>query len=90
MGYRGVVFKNKKKRRKTVIYIRSSIGKEDYMKSKLLTIEDICDTFGVSKGTAYKIAKEMSHIKVGKRILIPKHEVTIYIKKQLEQRQFRS
>ena len=54
------------------------------MKSKLLTIEDICDTFGVSKGTAYKIAKEMSYIKVGRRILIPKHEVTSYIKKQLE------
>ena len=56
------------------------------MKSKLLTVDDICETFGVSKGTAYKIAKEMSYIKVGKRILIPKHEVTIYIKKQLEQR----
>ena len=56
------------------------------MKSKLLTIEDICDTFGVSKGTAYKIAKEMSHIKVGKRILIPKHEVTVYVKKQLEKK----
>ena len=84
MGYRGVEFKNRKKRKKTVIYIRSGIGKENYMKSKLLTIEDVCDTFGVSKGTAYKIAKEMSHIKVGRRILIPKHEVVVYIKKQLK------
>ena len=56
------------------------------MKSKLLTVEDICDTFGVSKGTAYKIAKEMPYIKVGRRILIPKHEVTIYIKQQLEKK----
>ena len=56
------------------------------MKSKLLTIENICETFGISKSTAYKIAKEMSHIKVGKRILIPKHEVTAYIKKQLKQK----
>ena len=56
------------------------------MKSKLLTVEDICETFGVSKGTAYKIAKEMSYIKVGRRILIPKHEVTVYVKKQLEKK----
>jgi excisionase family DNA binding protein len=56
------------------------------MRSKLLTVDDICETFGVSKSTAYKISKEMPHIKVGRRILIPKHEVVIYIKKHLKQK----
>ena len=56
------------------------------MRSKLLTVDDICETFGISKSTAYKIAKEMPHIKVGRRILIPKHEVAVYIKKQLKQK----
>ena len=54
------------------------------MKSKLLSIEDVCEMFGISKTTAYKIAKEIPYIKVGRRILIPKREVAVYIKKQLK------
>ena len=54
------------------------------MSQKLLTIEEICAELGVGKNTAYKIAKSVRHVKIGRRILVPGQELYAYIEKHLQ------
>jgi excisionase family DNA binding protein len=51
------------------------------MKNKLLTIEEICAELGIGKNTAYKLVKNMKHVKIGRRILVSEKELEEYIVK---------
>ena len=49
------------------------------MKNKLLTIEEICAELGIGKNTAYKLVKNMKHVKIGRRILVSEKELQEYV-----------
>ena len=49
------------------------------MKNKLLTIEEICAELGIGKNTAYKLVKNMKHVKIGRRILVSEKELEEYV-----------
>lgn len=49
------------------------------MTTKLLTIEDLCRSLGIGKTTAYQLVKQMKHVKIGRRILVPEAELLSYI-----------
>ena len=50
---------------------------------KLFTIEELCSQLGIGKNTAYALAKNIKHIKIGRRILIPESEVKKYVDEHL-------
>ena len=54
------------------------------MKTKLLTIEEICAEFGVGKNTAYKLVRNMKYVKIGRRILVPEDELEAYVKREIK------
>lgn len=62
------------------IYIRNAKGSE---KMKLLTIEEICAELGIGKTTAYKLVKNMKHIKIGRKILVPEKELEAYVEMEM-------
>lgn len=53
------------------------------MLQNLLSVDDICHQLGIGKNTAYTIAKEVKHIKIGKKIYIPDYELANYIQAKL-------
>jgi excisionase family DNA binding protein len=54
------------------------------MKTKLLTIEEICAELGVGKNTAYKLVRNMKYVKIGRRILVPDNELEAYVEQKIE------
>ena len=54
------------------------------MKTKLLTIEEICAELGVGKNTAYKLVRNMKYVKIGRRILVPEDELEAYVKREIK------
>lgn len=54
------------------------------MKTKLLTIEEICAELGVGKNTAYKLVRNMKYVKIGRRILVPENELEAYVEQKIE------
>ena len=57
------------------------------MSKNLLTIDDLCDMLEIGKTTAYQIVKNIKHIKIGRRILVPETELQIYIQNHLSTNQ---
>ena len=53
------------------------------MSKTLLTVDNLCELLGIGKTTAYQIAKNIKHIKIGRRILVPETELQIYIQNHL-------
>jgi excisionase family DNA binding protein len=53
------------------------------MKNKLLTIEEICAELGIGKTTAYKLIKNIKHVKIGRKILVPENELEAYVEKKM-------
>ena len=54
------------------------------MTTKLLTIDDLCQTLGIGKTTAYQLVKQMKHVKIGRRILVPEEDLEAYIRERME------
>lgn len=54
------------------------------MTTKLLTIEDLCRSLGIGKTTAYQLVKQMKHVKIGRRILVPEAELLRYIQDHMK------
>lgn len=50
------------------------------MLPKLLTIDDICQTLGIGRTTAYKLIKDINHTKIGRRILVSEDDLIDYIR----------
>ena len=51
---------------------------------KLLTVEDLTKELGISRTTAYQIARQIKHSKVGRRILIAEEDLLDYLHKHAE------
>ena len=54
------------------------------MTTKLLTIDDLCQTLGIGKTTAYQLVKQMKHVKIGRRILVPEEDLLSYIQEHMK------
>ena len=54
------------------------------MTTTLLTIEELCRTLGIGKTTAYQLVKQMKHVKIGRRILVPEAELLSYIQDHIK------
>ena len=65
----------------TPIYIRNMKGSE---KMKLLTIEELCSQLGIGRTNAYRLAKSMRCVKIGRRILVPESELEAYVKREMK------
>ena len=48
---------------------------------KLFTIEDLTKELYISRGTAYKLARQIKHNKIGRRILIAEDDLRDYLEK---------
>ena len=46
---------------------------------KLLTVEDLTKELGIGRTTAYQIARQIKHSKVGRRILIAEEDLLDYL-----------
>ena len=57
------------------------------MTQKLLTVDDICEMLEIGKTTAYQLVKNIKHIKIGRRILVPEDEIQSYIQSQMSTEQ---
>ena len=49
--------------------------------SKLFTIEDLTKELYISRSTAYKLARQIKHNKIGRRILISEDDLRDYLEK---------
>ena len=49
------------------------------MLQNMLSIEQIAERLNIGRGSAYKLAKQLKHIKIGRRIYVPKAEIDKYI-----------
>lgn len=48
---------------------------------KLFTIEDLTKELYISRSTAYKLARQIRHNKIGRRILISEDDLRDYLEK---------
>jgi excisionase family DNA binding protein len=70
----------RRKYMQTPIYIRNTKGS---IKMKLLTVEEICERLNLGRTNAYKLAKNMKYVKIGRRILVPENEVEAYVEREM-------
>ena len=49
------------------------------MKSRFMTVQDVIQELGISRTTAYQIARQIKHTKVGRRILIAEEDLLEYL-----------
>ena len=45
----------------------------------MLNIEQIAEQLSIGHGSAYKLAKQLKHVKIGRRIYVSKSEIDQYI-----------
>ena len=45
----------------------------------MLNIEQIAERLSIGRGSAYKLAKQLKHVKIGRRIYVPTKEIDNYI-----------
>ena len=57
------------------------------MINDLMTIEEICFNLGIGKNSAYKLAKTMRSVKIGRRLMVPRADVDKYITDLLNEKQ---
>ena len=57
------------------------------MINDLMTIEEICSHLGIGKNSAYKLAKTMRSVKIGRRLMVPRADVDKYITDLLNEKQ---
>ena len=49
------------------------------MLHNMLSIEQIAERLSIGRGSAYKLAKQLKHVKLGRRIYVPTVEIEKYI-----------
>jgi excisionase family DNA binding protein len=59
------------------------------MINDLMTIEEICSHLGIGKNSAYKLAKTMRSVKIGRKLMVPKADVDHYVLSLIKQREER-
>ena len=54
------------------------------MLQNMLSIEQIAERLNIGRGSAYKLARQLKHAKIGRRIYVPKIEIENYIMDMLK------
>ena len=57
------------------------------MINDLMTVEEICSHLGIGKNSAYKLAKTMRSVKIGRKVMVPRADVDKYITDLLNEKQ---
>lgn len=54
------------------------------MLQNMLNIEQITERLCIGRSSAYKLAKSLRHVQIGRRIYVPKSEIDKYIMDKLK------
>ena len=54
-----------------------------------MSIEEMCSALTIGKNSAYKLAKNMRSVKVGRKLMVPRADVDKYIMNLLKEREER-
>lgn len=76
--------KKRKKCIQTCIYIRKDKNK---MTNSFMTIDEICNYLNIGKNSAYRLTKNLRHIKIGKKLMVLREDVDKYITDLLNEEQ---
>lgn len=66
------------------IYIRKDKNK---MINSFMTIDEICNYLNIGKNSAYRLTKNLRHIKIGKKLMVLREDVDKYITDLLNEEQ---
>ena len=59
------------------------------MIDNLMTIDEMCFRLSVGRNSAYKLAKTMRSVKIGRKLMVPRSDVDKYIMDLIRQREER-
>ena len=76
--------KKRKKCIQTCIYIRKDKNK---MANSFMTIDEICNYLKIGKKSAYRLTKNLRHIKIGRKLMVLREDVDKYITDLLNEKQ---
>ena len=76
--------KKRKKCIQTCIYIRKDKNK---MTNSFMTIDEICNYLNIGKNSAYRLTKNLRHIKIGRKLMVLREDVDKYITDLLNEKQ---
>ena len=51
------------------------------MTNSFMTIDEICNYLNIGKNYSYQLAKKLRHIKIGRKLMVPREDVEKYITK---------
>ena len=57
------------------------------MSKKYYTVEDLIQTLGIGRTTAYQLVKKLNHIRIGRRLLISEEDLQSYLSRNTEIRE---
>ena len=49
------------------------------MTNSFMTIDEICNYLNIGKNSAYQLAKKLRHIKIGRKLMVPREDVDKYL-----------
>ena len=59
------------------------------MIENFITIEELCSRLTIGKNSAYKLAKTMRSVKIGRKLMVPRADVDKYIAELIRQKEER-
>jgi excisionase family DNA binding protein len=68
----------------TCTYIRKDKNK---MTNSFMTIDEICNYLNIGKNSAYRLTKNLRHIKIGRKLMVLREDVDKYITDLLNEKQ---
>ena len=60
---------------------------QNKMTHSLMTVDEICDYLHIGKNSAYRLAKNLRHIKIGRKLMVPREDVDKYLAELLNTKQ---
>lgn len=57
------------------------------MSKKYYTVEDLIQTLGIGRTTAYQLVKKLNHTRIGRRLLISEEDLQSYLSRNTEIRE---
>ena len=59
------------------------------MINQFITIDEICDYLNIGKNSAYQLAKNLRHVKIGRKLMVPREDVDKYLTALMNQQENR-
>ncbi len=57
--------------------------------NNLITIDEMCFRLSIGKNSAYKLAKTMRYVKIGRKLMVPRADVDQHIMNLIKEREER-